>query len=177
MQKSELRVTTTLGAFAVALDEERAPATCRYFRELAARGALDGGGIFRITTAVDDVAHAIEIVQLGTRNGLDEVRTRIPHESTSQTGLAHRRWTASAARMAPGVVYGSMFICMRDEPSLDQGGLRNEDGRGFAAFGEVVAGQDVLQAIFRRARRDELLPDPIGIERVEIVGPDLERRR
>lgn len=177
MQKSTLRVTTTLGAFAVALDEERAPATCRYFRELVARGALDGGGIFRITTAAEEVAHAIEIVQLGTRNGLDEVRTRIPHESTAQTGLAHRRWTASAARMAPGEVYGSMFICMRDEPSLDEGGLRNVDRRGFAAFGEVVAGQDVLQAIFGRACSDEMLPDPICIERVEIVGPGPEWRR
>jgi len=177
VQKSKLDVTTTLGTFAVALDEERAPATCQYFRELAARGALDGGRIFRITTAVEDVAHAIEIVQLGTRNGLDEVRTRIPHESTAQTGLAHRRWTASAARMAPGEVYGSMFICMRDEPSLDEGGLRNEDGRGFAAFGEVVAGQDVLQAIFGRERTDEMLPDPICIQRVDIVCPGRERRR
>ena len=171
MKRSALQFTTALGTFVVALHEERAPATCRYFLGLVACDALDGGGIFRITTAAGEEAHAIEIVQLGTRNGLDEPRTQIPHESTAQTGLAHRRWTASAARMTPGEVYGSMFICMRDEPSLDEGGRRNEDGKGFAAFGEVIAGQDVLEAVFRRARTDEMLPDPIRIERVKIINP------
>ncbi len=173
---SALKVTTALGPFTIALNDLQAPATCAYFRRLTECGLLDGGGIFRITTA-DDAAHAIEIIQFGTKSGLDEIRTRIPHESTAQTGLAHRRWTASAARMDPGEVYASAFICMRDEPSLDSGGSRHVDGFGFAAFGEVVAGHDVLEKIFGQSRPGELLPDPIRVEHVAFIEQGREAQR
>jgi peptidyl-prolyl cis-trans isomerase A (cyclophilin A) len=174
---SVLKVKTALGTFTIAMHDLQAPATCAYFRRLAESGALDGGGIFRITTTADDAAHGIEIIQFGTSRGLDELRTRIPHESTVQTGLAHRRWTASAARMDPGEVYSSVFICMRDEPSLDSGGSRHTDGFGFAAFGEVVTGHDVLEKIFRHAGPGELLPDPIRVEQVAIVEKGREAQR
>ncbi len=174
---SALKVTTMLGSFTIALYEERAPVTCGYFRNMAECGALDGGVVFRITTTADDAADAIEIIQFGTSKGLDEERTRIPHESTAKTGLAHRRWTASAARVDPGEVYASVFICMRDEPSLNSGGRRHEDGLGFAAFGEVVAGHDVLESIFKQARHSEILPDPIHIKSVAVVEPNQETRR
>lgn len=178
MTLSALKVTTTLGAFTIALHDELAPATCRYFRSLAECGALDGGAIFRITTtADDDAAHAIEIIQFGTSNALDEHRTRIPHESTAETGLAHRRWTASAARIAPGEVYASVFICMRDEPALDSGGGRHEDGLGFAAFGEVVTGRNVLESIFEHAQPRELLSTPIHIESVAVIDRTQDTRR
>lgn len=172
-----LKVTTTLGSFTIALYEELAPVTCGYFRNLAECGALDGGCVFRITTNTGDATDAIEIIQFGTSNGLDEKRARIPHESTIKTGLAHRRWTASAARMDPGEVYASVFICMRDEPSLNSGGCRHEDGLGFAAFGEVVTGHDVLESIFKQARHSEFLPDPIHIKSVAVIEPYHETRR
>lgn len=172
-----LRVTTALGTFTIALHDRQAPATCDYFRRLAEGGALDGGGVFRITTTAADDEHPIEIVQFGTGKGLDEQRTRIPHESTDSTGLAHRRWTVSAARMDPGEVYASAFICMRDEPSLDSGGIRHVDGLGFAAFGEVATGRDVLEMIFRHARPGELLPDPIHVERVAYIEQCWEAQR
>lgn len=174
---SALKVTTTLGSFTIAMHDQRAPATCGYFRGLAESGALDGGGIFRITTTADDAAHAIEIIQFGTSKGLNEHRTRISHESTAQTGLAHRRWTASAARMDPGEVYASVFICMRDEPSLDSSGSRHVDGFGFAAFGEVVTGHDVLEMIFRHARPGELLSEPIRVEQVAAIEQNWEAHR
>jgi peptidyl-prolyl cis-trans isomerase A (cyclophilin A) len=174
---SALKVKTALGSFTIALHDLQAPATCAYFRRLAECGALDGGGIFRITTTADDAVPAIEIIQFGTSKGLDEHRTRIPHESTAQTGLAHRRWTASAARMDPGEVYSSVFICMRDEPSLDSGGTRHADGFGFAAFGEVVTGHDVLEMIFRHARPGEMLPEPIRVEQVAFIEQGREARR
>lgn len=178
MTLSALKVTTTLGAFTIALHDELAPATCRYFRGLAECGALDGGAIFRITTtADDDAAYAIDIIQFGTSNALDERRTRIPHESTAETGLAHRRWTASAARIAPGEVYASVFICMRDEPALDSGGGRHEDGFGFAAFGEVVTGHEVLEMIFRHAQPGELLSEPIRVEQVAAIEQNWEAHR
>jgi peptidyl-prolyl cis-trans isomerase A (cyclophilin A) len=174
---SALEVTTALGSFTIALHERQAPATCGYFRGLAERGALDAGEVFRITTAAADAAHAIEIIQFGTGKGLDEHRTRISHESTIRTGLAHRRWTASAARMDPGELYASVFICMRDEPSLDSGGGRHADGLGFAAFGEVVAGHDVLKTIFAHARPGELLSEPIRVERVKYIEQNEEACR
>ena len=174
---SALKVTTALGSFTIALHDLQAPATCDYFRRLAESGALDGGAVFRITTTAEDAAHAIEIIQFGTSKGLNEHRTRIPHETTAKTGLAHRRWTASAARMDPGEVYASVFICMRDEPSLDSGGTRHVDGLGFAAFGEVVTGHDVLKTIFSHARHGELLSTPIRIESVAFIWPTKDTSR
>lgn len=168
-----LRVVTALGSFTVSLATRSAPHTCDYFLGLAKNGALDDGAIFRITTRQNrpaEVPHPIHIVQLGTRRGLDEERSRVPHEDTGDSGLRHKRWTVSASRFEPGELYASFFVCLRDEPALDAGGGRRADARGYAAFGSVVHGTDVVEDIYGRAESEEVLRAPIAIHRVEPVS-------
>ena len=93
----------------------------------------------------------------------------MPHESTSDSGLTHKKWSVSAARFEAGFLYKNLFICMRDEPELDAAGLRNADGKGFAVFGEISAGFDVLEHIFSLAETDEILTTPIDIRAATIT--------
>lgn len=77
----------------------------------------------------------------------------IPLETTRQTGLSHNDGTVSMARAAPATATSSFFICINDQPSLDFAGKRNKDGQGFAAFGKVIRGMEVVRKI------QQLYPD------------------
>ena len=68
-------------------------------------------------------------------------------ERTSVTGILHKDGVVSMARGAPDSATSGWFICINDQPSLDFGGKRNPDGQGFAAFGRVVSGMDVVRKI------------------------------
>ncbi len=164
-----LRVTTVCGEFVVGLDTERAPLTCRYFAGLAAAGRLDGSSVFRVVTPDNEPEepNAISVVQLGLWDESELERVQVPHESTELTGLVHRQWTVSAARFEVGELYGSFFVCMRDEPCLNHGGSRNPDEAGFAAFGRVVDGHETLHALYRRAEPAAILKDPIPVHSVQ----------
>lgn len=172
-----LLTTTELGQFSFALRENRAPVTCGYFRKLACEDYLNNSRIFRILT--DNNQHPddecpINVLQIGPVQRFSAPRQTIRHEPTSQTGLTHRKWTVSAARFSPGELYASFFVCMKDEPELDEGGSRQPDGLGFAAFGEVNSGFDVLESIFLLAEDDELLTKPILVTNVTPISRDNE---
>ena len=161
-----LKVLTELGTFSVGLYTDRAPDTCNYFIEHAANGLLNGGCVHRIVTDKNQRCRdlvPIHVVQLGSKDKLDANRHIIDHESTRRSGLRHRQWHVSAARFNPGEVYGSFFICMRDEPELDYGGMRNYDGEGFAVFGRVTAGFDVVSSIYQLAEETEELRNEIAV--------------
>jgi peptidyl-prolyl cis-trans isomerase A (cyclophilin A) len=80
------------------------------------------------------------------------------------TGLRHLDGTLSMARIAPGTAGSAFFICIGDQPDLDFGGRRNPDGQGFAAFGRVAEGMDVVRAIFKKAEKTtDHLSSPIPI--------------
>lgn len=66
--------------------------------------------------------------------------------------------------------YHSFFICRRDEPALDLGGLRHPDGQGFAAFGQVAGGWDAVERIFARAEEGEYLKHEVGIVRAHLIA-------
>jgi peptidyl-prolyl cis-trans isomerase A (cyclophilin A) len=89
-----------------------------------------------------------EVLQLEWRETDASIPASIRHETTGATGLRHTRGTVSLARFAPGAVYHSLFVCMRDEPSLDQGGARHPDGLNFAAFGYIARGFEHLKHLF-----------------------------
>jgi peptidyl-prolyl cis-trans isomerase A (cyclophilin A) len=134
-------------------------------------GHLDGGSVYRIVTPGNQqpgTAHKVEVVQWGMNLPDDQPAPLPPirHETTQQTGLRHRDGTVSMARNAPGTATAEFFICIGDQPELDHGGRRNPDGQGFAAFGQVVEGRDVLQALYARAQADPYLKPPITVTRV-----------
>jgi peptidyl-prolyl cis-trans isomerase A (cyclophilin A) len=135
-------------------------------------GLYDGSSFFRIVTLANqrvEQTRRIAVIQGGLRHEREDLPAVIPHETTAVTSLRHLKGTVSLARFAPGAVYHSFFICLRDEPALDFGGARHPDRQGFAAFGRVAEGFEVVERIFARAEAQEYLKNEIRIERVRIL--------
>lgn len=161
------RVDTPLGAFVVEVDTAVAPITVANYLAYVDAGQLERAWVYRLVTMANQPQspHKIEVVQWGL-NLKDEappLRPPIAHETTQQTGLRHRDGTISMARGAPGTATAEFFICIGDQPELDFGGRRNPDGQGFAAFGQVVQGMDVVRALHGRAGAAQWLAAPIAI--------------
>ena len=114
----------------------------------------------------DHGATRIDVVQGGVRADVVALPP-VPHESTKLTGLRHLDGTVSIPRDAVGTGSGSgFFICIGAQPSLNFGGGRNKDGQGFAAFGRVAAGMDLVRDIWRA---DASGPSPDAYTRGQIL--------
>lgn len=162
-------VETEMGAFELEVDGDRAPVTAANFLRYVDGGFYDGGTFFRTVHADNQPDDSIRIaVVQGGRNTEMEAESfpPIPLERTSETGLLHMDGTVSMARGGPDTATQSFFICIGDQPSLDFGGMRNPDGQGFAAFGRVVAGMDVVRAIHQSPYEAQQLTPPVRIVRV-----------
>ncbi len=159
-------IGTELGDIEVEVDTVRAPLTAANFLRYVDGKFYNGGRFHRTVTLQNQPGQKvlIEVVQAG----IDTMRVReespaIRLERTNETGLLHRDGTISMARDGPDTATSDFFICINDQPELDFGGLRNPDGQGFAAFGRVVRGMDVVRRI-QAARADgPTLVPPIKI--------------
>lgn len=162
-------IVTELGTITVELDIERAPVTAANFLRYAEAGHYEGGSFFR-TVTLDNQAGSefkIQVIQAGTHPWYGNFEfDPIPLETTRETGLRHERGTISMARGAPNSATSSFFVCVDDEPELDFGGRRNPDGQGFAAFGRVVDGMEVVDRIHRANAKGQALLPVVGIEGV-----------
>jgi peptidyl-prolyl cis-trans isomerase A (cyclophilin A) len=108
----------------------------------------------------------IEVIQAQANQGrTNEFPAPIPLERTRDTGLRHLDGTLSMARDGPDSAQDHFFICVGDQPELDFGGRRNPDGQGFAAFGKVTRGMDVLRRIQGAPADGQLLKSPVRIQR------------
>jgi peptidyl-prolyl cis-trans isomerase A (cyclophilin A) len=113
----------------------------------------------------------IEVIQAGVdRSMRARLRAAIPLERTRDTGLSHVDGALSMARGGPDSARASFFICINDQPSLDFGGHRNPDGQGFAVFGQVVEGMDVVRDIQTGTVDGQQLVESVVIERVRRVA-------
>jgi peptidyl-prolyl cis-trans isomerase A (cyclophilin A) len=141
-------IGTEKGDIVVEVDLARAPVTAANFLRYVDAGLYDGSTIHRTVTLTNQPNDAvrIEVIQGGQLAPQKEF-SPIAHETTAATGLRHVDGAVSMARSAPGSATSSFFICINDQPELDFGGRRNPDGQGFAAFGRVVEGMDVVRAI------------------------------
>lgn len=161
-------VETELGAFELEVDVDRAPVTAANFLRYVDGGFYDGGTFFRTVHADNQPNDSIRIaVVQGGRNPDTEAESFPPIalERTSETGITHVDGAVSMARGGPDTATQSFFICIGDQPSLDFGGMRNPDGQGFAAFGRVAAGMDVVRAIHRAPYEAQRLTPPVRIAR------------
>ena len=143
-------MSTELGDIELELDAAHAPATVANFLRYVDRGLYDGGVFHRTVTPDNqpDNKIRIEVIQGGINpEQTTEDGPEIILERTSITGLRHLNGTLSMARNGPDTATSDFFICINDQPELDFGGQRNPDGQGFAAFGQVVKGMDVVRAI------------------------------
>ena len=143
-------VQTELGDIVVEVDQAKAPNTAANFLKYVDAGHYNGGTWHR-TVKMDNQPEStvkIEVIQAGVNP--DMAKSGFPPialERTSVTGLLHKDGVISMARGMPDSATSGWFICINDQPSLDFGGARNPDGQGFAAFGRVVKGMDVVRKI------------------------------
>ena len=162
-------MTTPLGEIVVELDAENAPITTVSFLNLLEHGILDGSTFYRVVTAGNQPNDAVKIAVIQGGLGGDPNTPElvgIEHESTKLTGLRHLDGTISMARLAPGTATSEFFICVGDQPELDFGGKRNPDGQGFAAFGRVVKGMDVVRAIHALPAEKQRLKEQVEITQI-----------
>lgn len=162
-------IRTPYGEMTVVLDVNNAPITAANFLAYVDGGLFAGQTIHRIVALhnqSDAVPAKIEVVQFGHLMVGDHYPTPLPyiaHEPTSKTGLRHHAGTLSMARMAPGTASSGFFLCLSEQSELDEGGKRQPDGQGFAAFGWLEDGMDVLRAIHAKAETSDVLTTPIPL--------------
>ena len=160
----EVVIETNLGTIEVRLAADKAPATVANFLRYVDAGAYAGGTFHRTVTKDNQPANniKIEVVQAGAAQSTKSWQP-VPLERTSVTGLRHRDGVISMARDTPDSATSDFFICIGDQPSLDFGGRRNPDGQGFAAFGQVVRGMDVVRRIQAAPADGQKLMPPVRI--------------
>jgi peptidyl-prolyl cis-trans isomerase A (cyclophilin A) len=141
---------TELGAVTMEIDVARAPVTAANFLKYVDGRFYDGGIVNRSVRPDNTTRKDVEIQVIQFQS--DPARRRqmfppIPLERTSVTGLKHVSGALSMARSRPDSATSSFSIMVGDQPELDFGGKRNADGQGFAVFGRVIAGMDVVKKI------------------------------
>jgi peptidyl-prolyl cis-trans isomerase A (cyclophilin A) len=165
-------INTDLGDIIVEIYPGRAPVTAGNFLAHVDKGDYTNSVFYRVVRQ-DNQPHnrvKIEVIQGGLFD--DEVLDTIPpilHETTLQTGLLHTDGVISMARNEPGSASTEFFICIDDQPSLDFGGDRNPDGQGFAAFGKVVKGMEVVRAIQALPNEDQYLKKKVIIHSISKI--------
>lgn len=176
-----VEMTTDLGQFTVAVNVAAAPESSKSFLQFVDGKHYEGATFYRtVTKENDNGSPIIEVIQGGLA---DDASTPAPvaHETTEQTGILHKDGVISLARAEPGTGSGAaIFICIGDQPALDFGAVRNPDKQGFAAFGKVVKGMDVVRAIHQReadAPTDspylagQILTEPVVIQSARRLDP------
>ncbi len=164
---------TELGNITVEVYLEATPVTVANFMRYVDEGRFEGATFYRVVRLDnqpnDDVK--IEVIQGGPGDrGREKRLPPIEHETTEKTGLRHLDGVISMARGRPGTASSEFFICVGDQPELDHGGKRNPDGQGFAAFGRVVSGMEVVRKIQQlEPEGGQYLENPLAITRIARV--------
>jgi peptidyl-prolyl cis-trans isomerase A (cyclophilin A) len=159
-------IKTESGDIVVEIDGEHAPITAANFLHYVDQRLYDGGSFFRSTTPDNQKEKPvpIEVIQGGPAEAkASKDYPAIKLERTSVTGLKHVNGAISMARGEADSATISFFICINDQPGLDYGGKRNPDGQGFAAFGKVISGMDVVKKIQMSPEKGEALTPPVKI--------------
>jgi len=157
---------TKLGIIQIELYPEKAPITSANFLRYIDEKRYQNAYFYRVVHMQNQPENniKIEVIQggLGSENNSEELPPII-HETTLKTGIKHKNGIVSMARLEPGTASSEIFICINDQPELDYGGLRNPDGQGFAAFGKVVSGMDVIRKIQQLPEKNQILEKHIDI--------------
>lgn len=163
-------IKTEAGDITVEIYALQAPATAANFLRYVNAGLYEGTAFFRTVTMDNQPANKvkIEVIQGGQVDPSREFPAVI-HETTRETGVRHVDGALSMARSGPGTATSSFFLCINDQPELDFGGRRNPDGQGFAAFGKVVSGMEVVRKIQKLQASGQQLTPPVRILSVKII--------
>lgn len=176
-----VRVETTEGAFVVELYPDKAPITVANYLKYVDRGLFAGGTCYRASKPKDYKGADYGLVQCGLQNDPRKVLPPIAHESTIKTGLTHGKdGVISMGRHAPGTAQADWSIMLGDMSYLDADKKDPKANPGFAAFGQVVEGLEVIRKIIvlptdpnrgEGAMKGEMLVKPVRITKVSRVAP------
>jgi peptidyl-prolyl cis-trans isomerase A (cyclophilin A) len=163
-----IEIKTTFGDIIVELYPQKAPKTVAAFLRYVDSGYFKNGSFYRVLKEEDQPSNAFKsnLVQGGiwqTQYKKQASLAGIPHENTKETGLLHKDGTISLARTAPGTANTEFFIVIGDQPAYDYGGSANADGQGFAAFGKVIEGMDVVKQIHQLPDNNTTFTPPLPI--------------
>jgi peptidyl-prolyl cis-trans isomerase A (cyclophilin A) len=157
-------IQTSTGTIVVALDVARAPVTVKNFLHLVDTHAYDGASFYRTVVAAPPRPRFIEVIQGGLGDKAAGL-TPIPIEPTTKTGLHNTQGAIAMARTAdPNSASSEFFIDVGDDTVLDA--QKFSDGAGYAAFGHVVRGYDVVLKIHRAHADGEAITPPVRIVRM-----------
>lgn len=166
----QVAIKTPKGAITLALYAAKAPITVKNFLRYVDAKRLDGATFYRASHVPNAPDHGL--VEGGLRGAPSKVFKPIAHESTAVTGLTHKDGAVSMARREPGTATADFFVVVGDQPGFDADPTGQGDKDGFAAFGQVTGGMDVVRAIFEQkvsatagvgAMRGEMLSPPVPI--------------
>lgn len=164
----------------IRLATSRAPLSAHDFLRYVDAGCYDGGAFDRLVRPDNDNGSPVVSVVQGCVAPGAVLSAGVPHEPTTDTGLRHVGGAVSLPRLGLGTGSGArFFVCVGDAPALDAGGRRQLDGAGFAVFGHVVAGMDVVREIHGQPCtaeadhayvRGQVPVRPVRIQRAQRVG-------
>ena len=167
-QNINIEIKTELGNIIAELYPDKAPVTCDNFVKYIKNDQFKGANFYRVVRLNNQPNNDIKIEVIQGGLGFDVGESPYPpirHETTKETGVLHQDGTLSMARAKTGTASSEFFICIGDQPDLDFGGKRNPDGQGFAAFGKIIEGMDVVKKIQNMPDNGQML-----IEKVKIIS-------
>ncbi|WP_338445053.1 peptidylprolyl isomerase [Pelagerythrobacter marensis] len=175
-------IETELGDITARIETERAPVTAANFLRYVDEGRFDGTVFYR-AMPLEWGEQPNGLIQAGTQHDPERVLPPIAHEPTSETGVTHVRGALSMARNAPGTATGDFSIVLQEQPGMDADPASDDPElrAGYAAFGRVVEGMDVVEAIHAAPTdpdagegwmKGQMLDPPIEIVKIRRVPAD-----
>ena len=171
-QRPVVLMRTDFGDIRAELYTDKAPVTAGNFLQYVKEDRFKDAVFYRVVRMDNQPNDKVKIQVL--QGGLydDDHPAKLPmirHETTKETGVLHKNGMLSMARWGPGTADSEFSICVGDQPELDFAGKRNPDGQGFAAFGRVIDGMDVVREIHTQNDEGQTLKPFIKIEKMTLI--------
>jgi peptidyl-prolyl cis-trans isomerase A (cyclophilin A) len=161
-------IETKFGDIEIELYPDKAPKTVGAFLSYVDSGFYKNSTFYRVLKEENQPSASFksELIQGGMwhtnyKKGIS--LPGIPHEPTNQSNILHKNGTISLARTTPGTASSEFFICIGDQPAYDHGGVANVDKQGYAAFGKVIKGMDVVKRIHNQPDYEESFDKPVEV--------------
>ncbi|HLZ86834.1 MAG TPA: peptidylprolyl isomerase [Puia sp.] len=166
--KPHVVIRTPAGDIEVELYPRQAPKTAGAFLSYVDSGFYKNASFYRVLNEDNQVTGSpvSNLIQGGiwkTNHARAVSLPGVPHEPTRDTHILHTDGVISLARDKPGTGTSEFFICVGDQPGFDFGGENNPDGQGYAAFGKVISGMDVVRTLYARPESNQAFTPQIAI--------------
>ena len=161
-------IETKFGEIELEIYQSKAPQSAAAFLANVEAGIYKSSSFYRILSENNQPTGVpkSELIQGGVWKSnykLSREAKRVPHETTQQTGIQHKNGVISFARQEPGTAGTEFFICVGDQPGFDFNGENNPDKQGYAAFGRVVKGMDVVLKVYNQPEDEQQFDPPVHI--------------